>query len=155
MEIRFTKNTAGQHSISYRRDDGSVTWMHASPYFVHHDLGHYAIETSLGYRTAFLGMINNGMQIRDFEDREKRLSMRVTDEGWYAESMANIFLMEITQGGVDNFNQVAAAAFAEMGLPIPPPQLAPDEIAKIRNKIQELLVQWQQLPEKGSLLLTF
>jgi len=155
MEIKFTKNTAGEHSISYQRDDGSVTWMRASPYFVQHDLSHYAIETTLGYRTAFLGMINGGMQIRDFEDREKRLSMRVTDEGWYAESMANLFLMELTQGRVDNFNQVLAASFRQMNLDVSPPQLSVEEADKIRKRLQELIMQWQQLPEKGHLLLSF
>lgn len=155
MEIIFTKNTDGQHSISYRRDDGSVTWMRASMYFVQHDLSHYAVETTLGYRTAFLGMINNGMGIHDFEDRQKRLSMRISDEAWYAESMANIFLMELSQGLLEDFNQTAAAAFAEMKLPIPPPALTLAEADRIRRRIRELILQWQQLPEKEALQLSF
>lgn len=155
MEISFTKNTAAEHSITYRRDDGSVTWMRASLYFIRHDLSHYAIETTLGYRTAFMGMINAGMGIRDFEDRKKRLSMHVTDEAWYAESMANIFMMELAQGRVEDFNQVAAAAFAEMKLPVPPPRLTLAEGDEIRRRLQELITQWQQVPEKESLLLTF
>ena len=106
MEMRITKNTAKAHVILYKRNNGTETWMPADDFFVRHDLSHYAIEKTLDYTTAFMGMLNAGMDIRDFENREKRKQLTITQEAWYAENMANLFLIEVSQGYFDNFNQV-------------------------------------------------
>src|SRR6478672_10525140 len=103
MLLRITKNKGKPHIILYRRDNGSETWMYADDYFVRHDLSHYCLEKLLGYGKAFMGMLNNGMDIKDFEDREKRKKLTVTSEAMYAENMANLFLMELTQGNFENF----------------------------------------------------
>jgi hypothetical protein len=66
MILRVTKHQGKPHIILYKRDDGTETWMHADDYFVRHDLSHYAIEKMLNYKTAFMGMLNQGMNIRDF-----------------------------------------------------------------------------------------
>ena len=84
MKLQITKNSYKKHTILYRRDDESETWMHADDFFVHHDLSHYALEKTLGYKTAFMGMLNNGMEIKDFEDREKRKQIAITKEAVYA-----------------------------------------------------------------------
>src|ERR1700679_3535377 len=108
MQLRFTKNSGKPHVLLYRRDDRTETWMSAGEFFVRHDLSHYAIEKTLGYTTAFMGMLNNGMDIKDFEDRDKRLRIPLTAEGIYAENMANLFLMEIAQGGMEDMTQIIA-----------------------------------------------
>jgi hypothetical protein len=74
MFIRITKNTGKPHIIRYIRDNGTETetWMHSDDFFVSHDLSHYAIEKQLNYKTAFNGMLNKGMDIKDFENSKKR-----------------------------------------------------------------------------------
>ena len=155
MELQITKNTAKPHIVLYKRDNGTETWMQADDYFVRHDLSHYAIEKTLGYSTAFMGMLNNGMDIRDFENREKRKQLTVTKEAWYAENMANLFLIEIAQGKFDDFNQVASSAFANMSLDFPAPQLSATAIDAIRKYLQELLQSWSNLPTGQTLVLSF
>jgi hypothetical protein len=46
-------------------------------------------------------MLNDGMDIKDFEDKEKRMrGLQVTDEACYAENMSNLFLTERTAGRI-------------------------------------------------------
>ncbi|MBS1948603.1 MAG: hypothetical protein JST47_12630 [Bacteroidetes bacterium] len=55
MELRITKNIGKPHIICYRRDDGSGAWRKTDDFFVHHDLGYFALEKILGYTSAFMG----------------------------------------------------------------------------------------------------
>jgi hypothetical protein len=120
--------------------------MHGDDYFVTHDLSHFAIEKMLGYKTAFMGMLNNGMEIKDFENREKRKQMAVTDEAVYAENMANIFLMEIAQGVLEDFNKTLSDAFKPMNNQLKALSLSNSEILSIRNYLKKLIAQWKELP---------
>ncbi len=156
MLLKITKHTGKAHIISYQRNDGTETWMKADDFFVRHDLSHYAIEKTLGYTSAFMGMLNNGMGIRDFENRDKRLQMTVANEAWYAENMANLFLMEIGQGEeLDDFNVVSADAFNKMGKAFPAPVLSGFQIRSIRDCLRDLLHNWDQLPSGQTMQLTF
>lgn len=80
-----------------------------------------------------MGMLNAGMDIRDFENREKRKQLAISQEAWYAENMANLFLIEYGQGYFNNFNQVSAAAFTAIALNVPAPQHADHEVEAVRS----------------------
>lgn len=153
--MRILKNEHKPHILSYTRDDGSETWMHASEYFVRHDLSHYALEKILHYKTAFNGMLNNGMDIRDFEDKEKRASLNVTAEAYYAENMANLFLIEIAEGNFTDFNAVQQQAFVSFNQQYEPVAVPQEKIEMVRSYLRELLQQWQALPVGDTLTLTF
>ena len=155
MQLRITKNSDKPHSLLYKRDNGTETWMSAGEFFVRHDLSHYAIEKTLGYTTAFMGMLNDGMDIKDFEDRDKRLRIPLTAEGVYAENMANLFLMEIVQGGVEDMNQVIADSFIAMGRPLRPVRLSDAELTAVRSLLRQLLGDWNVLPVGQTMILEF
>lgn len=155
MDFLLTKNTNASHVIRYVRDDGTSTWMHASDYFIRHDLSHYALETVLGYKTAFNGLLNGGMDPADFNDREKRLAMTLTAEAWYAENMANLFLMELTQGQFADFNEVQQAALRSFNQKDPLITLEQGQIDDIRELLRKLLRQWEALAEGETMALIF
>jgi hypothetical protein len=155
MILQLTKNSDKPHVIKYIRDNGTETWMYSDDFFVLHDLSHYAIEKTLKYTTAFYGLLNNGMAIEDFEDREKRNALLISDEACYAENMANLFLMEITQGGFEDFNAVSGEAFIAINQKFSPPVLKDAEIKNIRIYLKQLILQWKDLPVGSSLQLTF
>ena len=155
MQILFSKNTNKQNVIKYIRDNGTETWMYCDDFFIRHDLSHYALEKTLGYTTAFNGMINAGMDIRDFEDKEKRAKLSVTAEAWYAENMANLFLIELAQGKFENFNEVQQAAFVSFNQQYPPITLPEEKIRATRNYLSELLAKWKALPSGETLELSF
>ena len=155
MEMRVTKNAGKPHIILYKRNDGSQTWMQADDFFVMHDLSHYALEKTLGYTTAFMGMLNDGMDIKDFEDREKRRKIIVTQEAAYAENMANLFLMEISQGNLESFNEISGQAFETSWKNFPPPHLSYEKINAVRTFLKQLLEKWEELPGGETMTLTF
>ncbi|MBV9988757.1 MAG: hypothetical protein JO301_13850 [Chitinophagaceae bacterium] len=146
MQIRFTKHTGKAHTIKYIRDDGTETWMQADEFFIRHDLSHYALEKTLGYKTAFNGMINSGMDIKDFEDRQKRQAMKMTNEAAYAENMANLFLGEVLQGNFEDFNAVQQQTLHFINPQIPALNLDENNIQAVRTCLRQLLEDWEALP---------
>jgi hypothetical protein len=153
MTLEFKKNEGKKHVISYHRDDGTKEWMHADDFMIMHDLSHFAIEKTLGYKTAFYGMINRGIELTDFLDKTKREAMDLTSEAAYAESMANLFLMEIWQGRFENFNQVQQGTLHTSAPDVQPLNLLNDEIDAIRSCLVRLLHQWQKLQPGESIQL--
>src|SRR3989475_12063198 len=70
MLIRIKKKTDGSAALSCVRDDGSVTWQRQEGiqgrFFPLHDLTHYAVETVLGHRRGFYGLVAAGWDLTDF-----------------------------------------------------------------------------------------
>ena len=153
--MRITKNTGKPHILKFIRDNGTETWMYADDFFVRHDLSHFALESVMQYKTAFNGMLNSGMDIKDFEDKEKRVQLTVTDEASYAENMANLFLIEIAQGEFPDFNKVLQEAFGSFNHHYPVITLQEDKITETRNYLRKLLLVWRELPSGQTLELIF
>jgi hypothetical protein len=155
MLFQLTKNTGKPHIIKYIRDNGTSTWMYSDDFFVQHDLSHYAIEKTMGYKTAFNGMLNSGMDIKDFENREKRMAMNVTAESFYAENLANLFLMEVVQGDFEDFNAVQQQASGTSQQKFPVMALPAETINQVRSYLRQLLQQWNELPAGETMELIF
>ena len=129
--------------------------MYGDDFFVRHDLSHFCLEKLLGYTTAFMGMLNQGMEVKDFEDRVKRKQITLTRQALYAENMANLFLIEIAQGNFENFNLMAKEAFESWNKEFPAPVLSENEINMIRGSLRDLLSSWHQLPAGNTMELLF
>src|SRR5436309_5544060 len=68
LRIRFTKRTDGAVVLQCVRRDGSATWERhdkQAVFFSFHDLDHFAVETTLGFRQGFYGLIAEGWDIAD------------------------------------------------------------------------------------------
>jgi hypothetical protein len=155
MKLKITKFQDKKHVLKYVRDNGTETWMHSDNFFVLHDLSHFALEKTLGYTTAFCGMLNSGISIEDFEDRNIRNAMLITKEAIYAENMANLFLMETVQGNFDDMNAVIKEAHETITNKLPAPVLTATQIEGIRTNLQEVLTLWKNLPEGNTLVVDF
>ena len=129
--------------------------MHADDFFVMHDLSHFAIERTIGYTEAFMGMLNRGMDIKEFENREKRLQLTIAPEAVFAENMANLFLMEIAQGNLEDFNRTLVQSFKAMGKELEAPVLLDQEIHSIRDYLRKLIDEWKNLEMGKTILLTY
>ena len=70
LDIRLTMRDPATYVISCRRPDGTVTWQKQlggkASFFPLHDLTHYAVETVLGYRSGFYGLVAQGWNVTDF-----------------------------------------------------------------------------------------
>lgn len=151
MKLQFVKNEGKPHVIRYYRDNGTQTWMHADGYFIRHDLSHFAVEKTLNYTTAFYGLISNGMAPDDFLTRDKRNAIVLTKEAMHAESLANLFLMDIAQEGTEDFNQMQQETMATSFPNAEPVSLTGEQIACVRQALSDLLLQWNKLPAGQSL----
>ena len=61
LAVRLTRKRDGAVVLELRRADGTTTWQKrtgpTAEFFAVHDLTHYAVETVLGYRRAFYGLV--------------------------------------------------------------------------------------------------
>jgi hypothetical protein len=69
LTIRITKRTDGGAVLKCIRADGSEVWQKQqgaqATFFPLHDLTHFAVESELGIRGAFYGLIADGWSIDD------------------------------------------------------------------------------------------
>jgi hypothetical protein len=68
LQIEIVKQPDGAGVLRCTRQDRSVTWQKQTRHAAHfalHDLTHYAVETALGYRRGFFGLIAEGWDVDD------------------------------------------------------------------------------------------
>jgi hypothetical protein len=69
LSVRLKKRADGGAVLRCTRADGSETWQrhagHQAAFFPLHDLTHFAVETTLGERRAFFGLVASGWDIAD------------------------------------------------------------------------------------------
>jgi hypothetical protein len=157
MTIRFTKGRNKPDTLTCRRDDGSCTWA-ALNLPAGHDLGHYAIETTLGFRDAFFGLLASGWDIQDFGRVDPKTGRKpaIPPEAIQAEALAGLLDMERRSAhppAYDIFLEMLVSACAGLGLPAPALDAA--QLEAIRGRHAALLRQWTEAAEGTSLELDF
>ena len=155
MIIQIKKRANSKHIISYVRDGLETYWIEADNFLVLHDICHFAIETTLGYKSAFWGLVNSGINPSDFEDKEKRDRLNLSNEAWYAEHLANLFLIEYTQGAFGNINEVFKQCMLEHNPSIAIIQFSDAEIEAIRTSLHQLINSWNMVEDGNFLTLEF
>lgn len=129
------------------RDDGSLTWQrhtkHAG-HFVHHDLTHYAVETTLGYQRGFFGLINEGWDVDDTTGKGSHGPLPA--EAIEAERIVGVFDSERMSGSLwtlDEFNAYA------------PRPITQEQLLETRALRGRLFRQWSEVEPRGKLELQF
>jgi len=159
LTLRFAIRRDGTPVLSVTRRDGSVAWQRQTRLSPVHDLGHYAIESVLGLRQAFWGMMADGWDFADFGTPWPRGPMPNEPEA---------LLAEVTAGWLDHFahtvrddaagaaelNAHLAGYCAQQGRPAPRVVTA-DELARIRAMREELARRWQALAPGEAMELEF
>src|SRR2546430_16972705 len=102
MRVQITKKADGSGVLRCVRADGSATWQkqtdrHAA-FFALHDLTHFAVETTLGYRRGFFGLIAEGWEIEDTTGKGTRGPL--PPEAAVAEMMVGLFFAERGSGAI-------------------------------------------------------
>lgn len=155
MEILFKKRQGRKNIITYKRDTLNDYWFEADDFLVLHDLSHYAIEATLKYSSAFWGLIKSGINPSVFENKELRDKILITNEAWYAECLANLVLIELSQGEFENFNLVFKESVQQMNKNIPDIVLTNEQINAIRMFYKKLIQQWRSLETDNTMILLF
>src|SRR4026209_681452 len=67
LRLQFRKDRDGSCTFALVRSDGTSTRQHhKTSFFAFHDLVHYAVETILGHRRGFYGLVTEGWDLSDF-----------------------------------------------------------------------------------------
>jgi hypothetical protein len=152
VRVQIAKRADGAGVLRCIRPDGSVTWQkqtdrHAA-FFALHDLTHFAVETSLGYRRGFFGLVAEGWEIEDTTGKGSRGPL--PPQAVEVEGIVGLFDAE-RGGGViwtlEEFNEFAALKGA--------PRLSFDDIARVKKKRSELFQQWFAVEPGATLELQF
>jgi hypothetical protein len=139
LAIQINKRRDGGSVLRCQRPDGSVTWQKQegsnAAFFPVHDLTHFAVEATLGYRRGFFGLIAEGWDIEDTTGKGRR--GRLPEEAIEVERIVGLLDRERASGEV-----MDAAEFAEFA----GRRLADGQLQAVRSRCAELLWQWRALP---------
>lgn len=157
--VRISKRADGSGVLRCVRGDGSATWQkqesrHAA-FFALHDLTHFAVESALGFRRAFYGLIAEGWDVEDTTGKGARGPL--PDEALFAEFIVGWLDRERASGttwNANEFNQSVALYTTAAGKPAPPP-LTDDQLAAARARRHELFSRWSAVPAGEALELRF
>jgi hypothetical protein len=159
LKIEFTKRADGRTILRCVRDDGSITWQrnhdqHAA-FFPVHDLMHYAVETELGCKRGFFGLLSEGWNIEETTGKSARGAL--PNEALEVEYLVSAFSADRASDAAstaEEFNHLAAN-FAQARATPPPRHLSDQELARIRSRFGELAEKWRRLPPGETLELVF
>src|SRR3954467_6911963 len=157
--LQITKQADNSAVLRCIRPDGSTTWQKQqgdrAAFFPLHDLTHYAVETELGFRRGFYGLIAEGWDIADTTGKTARGPL--PEETLEVEYLVSAFSAERAGGAAataEEFNELAATFASAKGMPRPH-HLADDDLARVRTRFAELALQWRAMPHGETLELTF
>ena len=161
MLIRFAKHANRPPTLNCVRDDGTASWYTASPanaeFFVAHDLLHYVVETTLGYTSAFYGLVDAGRDLNDFGSRDGASDDRsYTSEAKDAERLVGFIQVMAATGDPPSLNMVTDAwnsSAKEHDSSAPP--LSEEQLTEICTRWRDLVGQWHAVESAGTLELAF
>jgi hypothetical protein len=153
------KGKDGRTALSCIRADGTTTWQRQqggqAAFFPRHDLTHYAVESILGLRQGFFGLVAAGWDFSDFGSPWPRGPL--PPEGNIAELIVAAFDLERSSGVItsaEEINRIVAEHCDQQGLPTRAP-LREEDIAKIRQKRAEVFARWKAVEPGESLEIPF
>ncbi len=153
MEITFKKGNT-KDTITCKRPDGTSTWMAAETFMVTHDLTHYVVEINLNIHQGFYGLLAQGIDITDFEKKQKISPASIPADGIRMEILVGLFLTERNDGRqLVDFNAAYRESCQKFHLAtesLPEPLLQ-----SMRRQIGEIIIKWHNLPVGNCLVFNF
>lgn len=164
MIIRLKKVRDGV-VLTCVREGGSIAVQRSGHggFFALHDLMHYAVETTLGFKEAFLGLMAAGWSFETFGDRSDPRYRSMPVEALWAEHLVAILSRTLADGAwrdpelfplwAAEVNRELAAALAPSGGA--PFRVEPEALARIGARFEELGRRWMDVPPGEHLELEF
>ena len=155
MEIKLTKNLPGDHILSCKRNDGTITWKHVSNFFISHDICHYAVETVVPSNNTFWGMVAAGTDIENFDLPKDQRNFQLSEEAILAEHLVNLLTIEISQRKMENLLEVFSGIYEEhVGTKLYQ-MITEVKLEEIRHNLFGLVQQWKLLEGTKTMTLIF
>ena len=147
LVIEIVKQPDGGGILRCTRGDGSVTWQKQTRHAAHfalHDLTHFAVETALGYRRGFFGLIAEGWDVDDTTGKGAR--GMIPAEAGEVERIVRLFDSELAAGALWSAEDFSAFA---------PRSLTDAEIQAVRALRSSLFRRWSATEPGQKLELRF
>ncbi len=159
LRVDITKRADGATILRCTRADGTVTWQRQhgpqARFFPRHDLTHYAVETTLGARDGFFGLIAQGWDIADTEGKRARGPLPA--QAVFVEHLVGL----VERGGIGR-GPLSAAELNEQidrlaaeGQVVDPMPVSEAQMQAVRARIDALHRQWAALEPGGTITLAF
>ena len=116
---------------------------------------HYAVESELRFSQGFFGLIAAGWEIDETTGKSGRGPL--PNEALEVEHLVSLFMAEWNGDSgwtAADFNEQAATFARTRGLPSPR-SLTDQQLARVRQRFNELAACWRDLPEEERLQLSF
>ena len=151
LDVTFTARADGSVVLRVRRADGSATWqVHTGAqagFFPVHDLGHLAVETVLGTRDGFYGLLAAGWDIDETGGKGARGPLPA--ETLIVEQVVGLLDRERI-GGAQPFTAAELRgqldALVHDGRLAAAPAITDDALAAVRAEREALLRAWAGTP---------
>lgn len=152
LRIRLKKGAEGGiASFALHRSDGTFTVQrNPNAFFPAHDLTHYAVETTLGFRRAFYGLVCEGWDFADFGTPWPRGPMPGGEAG-PAEFIVGFLDIERNTGHLSNAEALTERLAAQGCVIV----VSEEELERIRAVRDALIERWRSLPPGETLELEF
>jgi hypothetical protein len=158
--IRIKKKSDGSAALSCTRADGSVTWQRQDgqlgQVFPMHDLTHYCVESVIGFRRGFYGLLAEGWDISDFGKVGARGP--IPEEARLVEMIVGYFDLEQRTGilgAADEYNERIITTCADNKVPGTSFRLTDEHVARVRARRADLFARWRALASGDTLEVTF
>jgi hypothetical protein len=156
--IRIKKGKDGRTALSCTRADGTTTWQRQegaqAAFFPKHDLTHYAVETALGHRQGFYGLVSAGWDFSDFGNPWPRGKLPV--EASISEMIVGVLDLERIgdRASAKELNRRIAEYAVENVLP-QQGDLTEEDLARVRQKRAEMFEKWDAVRPGDALEIPF
>ena len=158
LRLKFKKKADAHAVFTAVREDGSST---STTIGAHtgfgpvHDLTHYVVETSLGLKNGFLGLLAAGRNVEDFNHDSKHW---LPEEAQIAEAIAGQLSQDSMTGrplSVEDFNWTVRDVLSRSGVKLAAPELTAFELSALHAKLAELRRKWDSIAIGETLELQF
>jgi hypothetical protein len=160
LAIRLARQSDGGYAITCTRPDGTSTWQTTraatAAFFPAHDLTHYAVETTLGMRHGFYGLVLDGWGFDDFASGSPRGA--IPEEALVVEAIVGTLDLQRRTPDLDPAEFRAQLAATNADDPRTTQCLAildDDTLARLVAARDALLDRWAAVPPGGALVLEF
>jgi hypothetical protein len=160
IQIIIKKGINKSSIITIFREDGSSTWSKLHRGLETHDIAHFAVESTLSFKNAFYGLINQGFTIEDFAAPkhirpESVKPENLLPEAIITEHIVNLLEVELLNSGLNySFLEDLSTILKNNNL-ICPKLLNTKTLKEIRYIYHNLFNKWSVLNEGEELQFNF
>lgn len=159
LVIAMTKRPDGGSVLSCTRADGTATWQRhqgrQGHFFPLHDLTHYAVETTLGFRRGFFGLIADGWDIEDTDGKGNRGPL--PDEALLVERIVGLISLGRGSDGpwtADELDEQLRGMTPNTGI-VAAARLSEERLGQLLASLTELVASWALVEPGGTMNLSF